>query len=348
MPPSRLLPMLLWLLLHPPLSSQPSAEPTSPSSFEIPFKLQSPSSSSPDDYVYATFAVPAGTTASQAVSLWLSSGALPPSTSPGQLSFFEDAVSSVLLARSSPLPHDACTAPPAHRIFSSLPPRALNLFLPALHEARGEPGGRRGEAGLSLRPAASMKHLPALAAQVSEGVPGKLWVEVGVLGGLFSRFILESMPGDVPKLVMVDLWDEVDIYSGGEGEGNFEKASRSVAPWAGRVDMRRGWSWEVAATLEDGSASFVFVDAGHSFEDVSRDLEAYWGKVAVGGLMAGDDYVDGFVRDAGYTFGVKSAVDAFAARKKHRVYMTTNRDEETGEPLDDVHHQSWYILKCAE
>ena len=44
------------------------------------------------------------------------------------------------------------------------------------------------------------------------------------------------------------------------------------------------------------------------------DLEHWWGKVKKGGIFAGDDYFNGFVKQAGYFFGVRDAMVSFSWR----------------------------------
>ena len=61
----------------------------------------------------------------------------------------------------------------------------------------------------------------------------------------------------------------------------------------------------------------------------------------VGGLYAGNDYYTGHVAAAGVTFGVKDAVDEFAAVRNLRVYVTAGNDPDGCCP-------DWYVLKCGE
>lgn len=56
------------------------------------------------------------------------------------------------------------------------------------------------------------------------------------------------------------------------------------------VRLIKGISWEVASQFEDESLDFVFIDADHAFESVTKDLDAWWPKVKKGGIMAGHDY----------------------------------------------------------
>ena len=67
-----------------------------------------------------------------------------------------------------------------------------------------------------------------------------------------------------------------------------------------------------------------------------HDLETWYAKVRIGGLVSGHDYQ--FMHQAmgdGYTFGVKDAIDEFAARRGIRVYQTT-----------EMYLPSFYFIKC--
>ena len=70
------------------------------------------------------------------------------------------------------------------------------------------------------------------------------------------------------------------------------------------------------------------------------DLEAWWPKLKLGGILAGDDYYNGYVPAAGYTFQVKDAADEFFASINHRLYLTGYAD-----PRESV-FQTYYALKC--
>lgn len=49
-------------------------------------------------------------------------------------------------------------------------------------------------------------------------------------------------------------------------------------------------SEKAADKFKDGSLDFVFLDAGHDYATVRRDIEAWLPKVRVGGIIGGDDY----------------------------------------------------------
>ena len=79
----------------------------------------------------------------------------------------------------------------------------------------------------------------------------------------------------------------------------------------------RRFSEAAAVDFQEGFFDFICIDAGHEYENVARDLEVWWPKLKVGGMLAGDDFVD--LHDTAYAFkvtpniGVKSAVANFSA-----------------------------------
>ena len=115
----------------------------------------------------------------------------------------------------------------------------------------------------------------------------------------------------------------------------------------GRYELHQAMTSVAVLSFQDSYFDFIYVDATHLYKDSKADIEAYWSKLRVGGVMAGDDYFSGFVDAAGYSFGVKDAVDEFFARKNHRVQLTSS--SQMGAFIGgDFLMQQWYVLKCAE
>ena len=137
--------------------------------------------------------------------------------------------------------------------------------------------------------------------------PNPVAVEVGVAEGMFSRDLLEH---GVSKLYSVDNWGHIPNT---RGDGNFEdewhqknyeKAISLLTPFGERSVILRGMSMEMAKQIPDNSLDLFYHDANHSYEGVKSDLEAYWPKVKLGGVLAGHDYLC-------TDYQVKQAVDDF-------------------------------------
>lgn len=117
---------------------------------------------------------------------------------------------------------------------------------------------------------------------------GGVVAEVGVAEGLFSRQILEYAR---PKtLHLIDMWSAARP---GYDDAEYVKLRLffSAPEFTGRVIMHRGISWEEIAKLPEGSLDWIYVDAGHIYEDVRRDLAAAMRAIKADGFIAGHDYV---------------------------------------------------------
>ena len=142
--------------------------------------------------------------------------------------------------------------------------------------------------------------------------------EIGVWNGKTSRSLLKRFPE--LSLVMVDRWcppppgdswlESGDRFARRSTE-EFYNAYRS-AMHVTRAYMKRRRvlfreSTDAARLIEDESLDFVFIDGDHSFDGTLADIEAWWPKVKVGGIVSGHDYGEG--HDLGY--GVAKAVETF-------------------------------------
>lgn len=91
-------------------------------------------------------------------------------------------------------------------------------------------------------------------------------------------------------MLAIDAWahlpGEPEYYAGWDHEANYQQ----IVGWADpkRVKVIRLPSLEAAATVEDGSLDFVFIDANHETEAVRADIRAWRPKVKPGGLLGHD------------------------------------------------------------
>ena len=144
-------------------------------------------------------------------------------------------------------------------------------------------------------------------------------VEIGVQVGLFAEIITRDWKG---KYIGVDMWPNY---------AQFDETKRRLA---GRdVDLKYMESKTAAATIGDETLDWVFIDAGHRYEEVKADLEAWYPKVRKGGIVSGHDYVK--YQD----FGVIEAVNEFAAAHGYTVSFTET------DMWQGVNFISWYFTK---
>ncbi len=171
----------------------------------------------------------------------------------------------------------------------------------------------------SLRAAAVLRRI--------QHVRNPVGVEVGVFNGAMSRALLGGRAGLF--LYMVDSWlgqeeqpasyrDYGDYHSKlsmGTQQQHRLNAVRGTALYKGRRSVMAVPSEVAAREFGDNSLDFVFLDADHSVEGVTADIAAWWPKVKPNGYLCGHDY-GGWLcvgKERQY-FGVKQAVDTFAAR----------------------------------
>ena len=89
-----------------------------------------------------------------------------------------------------------------------------------------------------------------------------LGVEVGVQNGYYSQELLKDWKGE---LKCVDNWVNIDWENTAEAN-------------LGRDRMIKGDSADSASLFENESLDFVYIDAGHRYEEVKRDIDAWYPK----------------------------------------------------------------------
>ncbi len=159
--------------------------------------------------------------------------------------------------------------------------------------------------------------------------PNGTAVEIGVAGGHFSKQILATWKS-LDQLILVDSWKH--FPEGYSDACNLPQNIQDERYERVRLDFRdepKAIIWKLTSEeaakcwyhegFYHGAADFIYLDANHSTPAVRADLEAWWPKLKPGGIISGHDYMPG--NNAGY--GVKQAVDNFAAEWDLKVYQTT-------------------------
>jgi hypothetical protein len=104
------------------------------------------------------------------------------------------------------------------------------------------------------------------------------WVmgaEIGVRTGRTSFCLLDNNPQLTVYAVDMDI---SQFYN-----------SAIQQKYQQRLQVLEGISWEMADKVLDGSLDFVFIDAGHGYKSVMRDLEAWMPKLKPTGWLIGHD-----------------------------------------------------------
>lgn len=134
------------------------------------------------------------------------------------------------------------------------------------------------------------------------------FVEVGVWKGRSACYMaveIINSEKDI-KFDCVDTWEYVstsDEIGEEQFKGLFDTFKRNIEPVKDRIGIIRTLSWDGASNYSDESLDFVFIDAGHDYDSVKKDLTAWYPKVKQGGVLAGHDYH--------YHCGVFPAVNEF-------------------------------------
>lgn len=136
---------------------------------------------------------------------------------------------------------------------------------------------------------------------VANAEDGDLFVELGSFLGqstaAMGTFIKES--GKRIDFHAVDIFELSDFSDEPHFEvikqhgGNFYKVfedNLTAAEVRDYVNPIKATSLEAASQYEDRSISFLMIDASHAYADVVDDIEHWYPKIKMGGIISGDDY----------------------------------------------------------
>jgi predicted O-methyltransferase YrrM len=137
---------------------------------------------------------------------------------------------------------------------------------------------------------------------------GSHFVEVGAWKGMSACYMAVEIinSGKNIRFDCVDTWDYVDTSNEidkSQFDELFNIFSKNIEPVKNNINIVKSLSWDGALNYDDNSLDFVFIDAGHDYESVKKDLNAWFPKVKNGGIIAGHDYH--------YNCGVFPAVNEF-------------------------------------
>jgi predicted O-methyltransferase YrrM len=158
------------------------------------------------------------------------------------------------------------------------------------------------------------------------------FVEVGSWKGKSASYMATCVANSQNKInfYAVDTWkgsldesahvDDIDIIN----DTLFETFLKNIEPVKDYVVPIRKPSIEAAKDFEDESLDFIFLDASHTFKDVTDDLNSWYPKCKKGGLIGGDDYWWGEEKEK--DGGVTRAVNEFIEQcENQELYIDSYR-----------------------
>jgi hypothetical protein len=148
---------------------------------------------------------------------------------------------------------------------------------------------------------------------VEIAAPKAHFVEVGVWKGRSASFLATEIinSGKIISLDLVDTWNGSEEHTPLQ-EDLYGIFMKNINPVISYVNIKRMESLSAAATYEDGTLDFVFIDAAHDYENVKADITAWLPKVKPGGYLAGHDYPswEGVVKAVDELLGVNNIMTA--------------------------------------
>ncbi|WP_186389783.1 class I SAM-dependent methyltransferase [Stappia sp. TSB10P1A] len=152
---------------------------------------------------------------------------------------------------------------------------------------------------------AGCKVLPRREDIIADLPKGGIGVEVGTQTGRFARTLMDL--AKPRKLYLLD----IDYTP-------FRKEHVEQELEAGTVVTREGSSWDLLEEFEDEYFDFAYIDAGHGYEMVKKDLAASLRKVKKGGYILCNDFVVWSALEA-IPYGVHKAVCETVSSNKLQV-----------------------------
>lgn len=141
--------------------------------------------------------------------------------------------------------------------------------------------------------------------------------EIGVKEGWNAKSIMQHYTGHI---YLIDTWP-----------APVEIQQTIINLTHKRYSLIHTDSVRASRIFDQESLDWVYIDAGHEYEDVKSDHWAYYHLVRKGGIISGHDYSPAFP-------GVVRFVDELI-KEGHDIQLTTD------DTYEGVEYQSWYYVR---
>lgn len=166
--------------------------------------------------------------------------------------------------------------------------------------------------------------------------------EIGVEQGIFSELILSFVKPK--KLYLIDSW--IDVMIGKfqnqretlRQEKNYNEVRKKFQNQPA-VEIVRESSENASKLFKNNSLDWVYIDADHSYEGVSKDLVTWGEKIKIGGFMCGHDWTTKPTKKGGVIFGVNRAVEEYVLKNKFELLGITNENNFKSFVLKKIYEQ---------
>ena len=150
---------------------------------------------------------------------------------------------------------------------------------------------------------------------VANNLKGKLIAaEVGVRAGNHAEAMLDKL--DLKRMYLIDSYRP---YMDG---GNFIETKQQMNwckemlekldKYNDKTTILSLSSHDVSKIIPDDHFDYIYIDACHEYDLVKEDIEDWYPKIKIGGIIAGHDYMTSWP-------GVKIAVDEFANSNNYKL-----------------------------
>jgi hypothetical protein len=119
----------------------------------------------------------------------------------------------------------------------------------------------------------------------------------------------------------------------------YETCKSILEPFGERCEMIKGYSPSASEMFEDASLDFVYIDGAHDYNSVKSDLDAWYKKLKIGGILSGHDY------HLGDWPGVYHSVNEFIVTNKLELNLTGLDEFDINLNCKDGGKPSFYFTK---